>query len=191
MTLSMLPALMTTPPGLWRMSELAPDSFFSSGFIVSKDIHPCISSEEKALVEEVGFIISLGGGLSAVYSLMRHTGKKPFSRVELSRLKSLEPIVSETISKHCKMSISSKKSDPKEARKKGEAQFVDIFQDRLTPTQRDVAKLILRGHSIVSISLNMNITEGTVKLHKSNIYKRLSITTQSELFRMFIDYLEE
>ncbi|WP_299235465.1 helix-turn-helix transcriptional regulator [uncultured Halomonas sp.] len=178
------------PPGLWRMSDLAPDSFFSSGFIVSKDIHPCVSSEQEALVEEVGFIIPLGENLSAVYSLMRHTGKESFSHAELSQIKFFEPIISSSISRHCKSFIPSAKIDVEE-KKGGDGQFADIFQGRLTSTQRDVAKLILRGHSSSSIALIMNITKGTVKLHKSNIYKRLSISSQSELFRMFIDYLEK
>ncbi|CAM0554842.1 hypothetical protein EHLJMEHL_00429 [Vreelandella titanicae] len=177
--------------GLWRMSELAPDSFYSSGFIMSKSIHPCVSSEEGMLVEEVGFIITLKGNLSAVYSLMRNAGNEPFSIDEFMKLKSLEPIVQESISKHIKYLPSTKKRGEYSKKEKGESQFIDVFQDRLTPTQRDVAKLILRGHSVTSIALNMNITEGTAKLHKANLYKRLSISTQAELFRMFIDYLTE
>lgn len=177
--------------GLWRMSELAPDSFYSSGFIVSKSIHPCVSSEEGKLVEEVGYIINLQENLSAVYSLMRNTGKNPFSIDEFMKIKSFEPIIQASISKHLKYITSNKKRERHSTKEKGEDQFIDVFQDHLTPTQRDVAKLILRGHSVTSIALSMNITEGTAKLHKSNMYKRLSISTQAELFRMFIDYLAE
>lgn len=60
------------PAGLWRMSELAPDCFFSSGFSISQDIHPCVSSEHGTLIEEIGFIIPLQPRIAIVYSLMRN-----------------------------------------------------------------------------------------------------------------------
>ena len=59
----------------------------------------------------------------------------------------------------------------------------------LTPAQHAVTKLILRGHSNISIAGNLDITEGTVKQHRYNIYRRLGISSQSELFQRFIDHL--
>jgi DNA-binding CsgD family transcriptional regulator len=50
-------------------------------------------------------------------------------------------------------------------------------------------QLILRGHSNHSISLRLGITEGTAKIHRKAIYDRLDISSQSELFSMFIDFL--
>jgi DNA-binding CsgD family transcriptional regulator len=70
-----------------------------------------------------------------------------------------------------------------------ESAFRLAFGDRLTPTQHTVVRLILRGHSNVSIASHMQITEGTAKLHRYNIYKRLNISSQSELFQLFIEHL--
>ena len=58
-----------------------------------------------------------------------------------------------------------------------------------TSAQHRITKLILPGHSNLSIAENLGITEGTVKQHRYNIYKRLGISSQSELFQRFIDYL--
>lgn len=171
--------------GMWRMSELAPDCFYSSAFVISPEVHPCISAEEGSLVEEVGFIVPLANGIAATYSLMRLSGGAAFSDAEMAELKTLEPLVFSLMTAHWQAMQPPNRgegSDPDM-----ESAFQLAFQGRLTPTQQRVAKLILRGHSVASIAANLNITEGTAKLHRSNLYRRMSISSQSELFQIFID----
>lgn len=175
--------------GLWRMDELAPDSFFSSDFVISHDIHPCVSSEAGVLIEEIGFVVPLGAGVSATYSLMRNQGSSSFSPADIVSLKAAEAFIEVVLQAHWKLvqpagfiPVASDEDDV-------ETMFLSVFKDQLTSTQRNVARMILRGHSNISIANILNITEGTAKLHRSNIYKRLSITSQTELFQLFINYL--
>ncbi len=49
--------------------------------------------------------------------------------------------------------------------------------------------MVLRGHSSDSIGRHFGITTGTVKVHRKNIYAKLGISSQSELFSLFISYL--
>ena len=173
-------------PGLWRMRELAPDQFFDSEFYSSTEIHPCISMQAGSLVEEIGFLVSLDGGFNAVYSLMRSRGL-PFSAEEMDRLKAIEPVVREAIRSHwrdarvpeCPLSLDDLM----------ETAFASFCQDRLTYQQRRIVQLILRGHSNLSIGTIISVTEGTVKLHRQNIYKRLNISSQRELFALFVQNL--
>ncbi|MBC2886316.1 helix-turn-helix transcriptional regulator [Ochrobactrum sp. CM-21-5] len=175
--------------GLWRMDELAPDSFFSSDFVISHDIHPCVSSEAGVLIEEIGFVVPLGEGVSATYSLMRNQGKPPFSTTEFSRLKAAEPLIKAAIQAHWKQVKPAGFVPVLSGDDDVETMFLNVFADQLTGTQRNVARMILRGHSNISIANILGITEGTAKLHRSNIYKRLTITSQTELFQLFINYL--
>jgi DNA-binding CsgD family transcriptional regulator len=177
------------PEGLWRMSELAPDLFFSSEFNISRDVHPCISSEAGSLVEEIGFIIPLESSISATYSLMRMRGTVAFSASEMKRLKELEPIVGSMVRAHWRATRPMSFVPKPVAQDGTESTFLSAFGETLTPAQRSVAKLILRGHSNASIASNLDITEGTAKLHRSNIYRRLSISSNAELFQLFITYL--
>jgi hypothetical protein len=48
---------------------------------------------------------------------------------------------------------------------------------------------VLRGHSSDSISQQLGIAQGTVKIHRKNIYNKLKISSQSELFSLFISSL--
>jgi len=57
---------------------------------------------------------------------------------------------------------------------------------RLSQREREVAHMILQGHSSQSISLNLGISLTTVKTHRRNLYAKLNISTQQELFAAFL-----
>ncbi|WNW14262.1 helix-turn-helix transcriptional regulator [Pseudomonas sp. DTU_2021_1001937_2_SI_NGA_ILE_001] len=177
------------PGGLWRMSELAPDCFFSSGFSISPDIHPCVSSEHGTLVEEIGFIVPLQPRVALVYSLMRNLGDGPFSTEEMQTLEALTPVVHALLELHGRVRHGDSFAYAETSDARSEDAFMDILQGQLTEAQRYIAKLILQGHSSASIAALLGISEGTVKVHKHNIYQRLEISNNADLFRLFIDYL--
>jgi DNA-binding CsgD family transcriptional regulator len=179
------------PQGVWRMEDLAPDSFFSSEFVVSKDIHPCVSCENNVLVEEIGLISPITTESSIVFSMMRTQGSDAFHSSEIGRINEIFSIINSLIKRHVDLILSSKKSLSLKIEDDIEDQFIDFFNKKITPTQSQIAKLILRGHSVKSIAYLLKIKESTVKLHKSNIYNRLDILNQADLFRMLIDFLSQ
>ncbi|MBN9073336.1 MAG: helix-turn-helix transcriptional regulator [Rhizobiales bacterium] len=61
-------------------------------------------------------------------------------------------------------------------------------EQRLSPREAEIAELILRGHSSLSIALTLDIVEGTVKIHRKNIYRKLKISSQAELFSYFLSH---
>lgn len=58
----------------------------------------------------------------------------------------------------------------------------------LTKREVQILSMMLRGHSNISISLILNITEGTVKIHRKNSYRKLEISSQIELFLLILDF---
>jgi DNA-binding CsgD family transcriptional regulator len=180
-------------PGLYRMTALAPDHFFASDYYKSPAVHPCISMESGSLDEEIGFFVPLAGGFMATYSLMRSNGSGAFSDDDFARLAAIEPMVRFALSQHWRFITKSPGGHSRRTwsihGEAMEAAFNRFAADRLTPRQRLIVQLILRGHSNLSISLRLGITEGTAKIHRKAIYDRLGISSQSELFGMFIDFL--
>jgi DNA-binding CsgD family transcriptional regulator len=67
--------------------------------------------------------------------------------------------------------------------------FENFGEGVLTRREREVVRMVLRGHSSNSIGRQFHITTGTVKIHRKNIYAKLGISSQSELFSLFISYL--
>ena len=51
--------------------------------------------------------------------------------------------------------------------------------------------MILKGHSSESISRNLGISIATVKTHRQNLYAKLGLSTQQELFSLFLASLQE
>jgi len=52
-----------------------------------------------------------------------------------------------------------------------------------------VVQLFLHGHSTKSIAERLSISPETVKLHRKNSYAKLDVSSQAELFHLFIDSL--
>jgi len=55
----------------------------------------------------------------------------------------------------------------------------------LSLRERELVQLILAGHPTTTIARRLGITAGTVKNHRRNIYAKLDITTERELFIEF------
>jgi DNA-binding CsgD family transcriptional regulator len=68
----------------------------------------------------------------------------------------------------------------------GSAAFPD-FQ-LLTLREREIVTMVLRGHSTESIAMQLGISPGTVKIHRKNIYRKMKVSTQAELFAAFIGF---
>ena len=59
----------------------------------------------------------------------------------------------------------------------------------LTRRERQISQLLLRGHSSKSIARELGIAPGTVMVHKRNLFGKLGISSQYELFSLLIDDL--
>ncbi|URK88764.1 helix-turn-helix transcriptional regulator [Rhizobium sp. RCAM05350] len=109
---------------------------------------------------------------------------------ELENLRAYEPIVQAVIRSSWKREAN--RAFPQTGRDDlMEEAFGRLCADRLTLQQRNIVRLILRGHSNASIGESIGISEGTVRIHRKNIYKRLAISSQAELFSIFIDHLNQ
>lgn len=177
--------------GWYRMAELAPDAFFEGEYFNSPDVHPCISLASGSLAEEIVFLWCLTDGTYAAYSLMRCHGSAGFSEMDILGLRSCQPVMEALCRQHCAgMGVG------KEQRRDMQAiadqltlALRGFAADRLTLREQEIVGLILRGHSSVSIALNLNIAEGTVKNHRKHLYCKLGVGSQSELFHLFVSHL--
>ena len=61
----------------------------------------------------------------------------------------------------------------------------------LTPREREVVGLTLRGHSAGVLGKLLGISSGTVRNYRKNIYAKLRISSQGELLSAFISTISE
>lgn len=175
-------------PGLYRLRDIAPDRFYHSEYHRSY-------YRRTGLAEEIGFVIALPGDMRLVISLMRAGTSAPFSDRDIGKLRRVEPIVHAVAFRNWRNlgSQQAMGAEPEAAPPSLDTQvtsaFVNFGEDVLTRREREVVRMVLRGHSSESIGRHLEISTGTVKIHRKNIYGKLGISSQSELFSKFISYL--
>ncbi len=173
-----LAAIGPVEAGLWRLREIAPDRFYQGEYYRNY-------YAQTGLAEEVGFLIRVNEELALVVSLMRK--EKSFSSAEFRSLKRLWPVVDAACRKNWQNLVvsGSKPADGMEERIS--AAFHSIGEGVLTPRERQVVELTLRGHSADAIGKLLEISSGTVRIHRRNIYSKLRISSQGELFSLFLE----
>ncbi|MFQ5939347.1 MAG: LuxR C-terminal-related transcriptional regulator [Alphaproteobacteria bacterium] len=173
-----------TAPGVYRLLDLAPEHFYQSEYFRSY-------YHRTRLKEEIGFVLAFDKETTAVISLMRGSDSMRFSRAEMKRLHTIEPMVRAAAKQHWRLhgleedgAGRDAKAEPAAARL--DAAFQNFGASVLTPREREVARLVLLGHSSEAIAQRLNISAGTVKIHRKNIYAKLGISSQLELFSLFL-----
>jgi DNA-binding CsgD family transcriptional regulator len=63
--------------------------------------------------------------------------------------------------------------------------FADRFH--LTPREKEIVWLMLRGYPTSMIAKALAVSPGTVKNHRYRIYFKLDITTEREMFSRFLN----
>jgi DNA-binding CsgD family transcriptional regulator len=68
--------------------------------------------------------------------------------------------------------------------------LLDNFESEvLTNRERQIAKLVITGHSSQSAADSLNISPGTERVHRAKLYAKLKLRSNSELFSYFLDQL--
>jgi DNA-binding CsgD family transcriptional regulator len=172
----------TVAPGLWRMSEIAPDRFYQGEYFRNY-------YAQTGLAEEVGYLIDVHDNLSIVVSLMRRTRR--FSKAEIKALKAVWPIIDAACRRHWHTTAKNDDAHVPVLQKDVQRAFLSIGEGILTPREREVVEHTLRGNSADAIGKILGIASGTVRIHRKNIYSKLRISSQGELFSEFISAITE
>ncbi len=171
-------------PGIWRMRELAPDRFFSSEYYRTYYV-------QTGLAEEVGFFVPVDEQITVVLSLMRREATGPFSAAEFALLKKVEPLVSALVRHHWAglgRRFDAALAKTGRSRRKATHPPADGVWQHLNLTEREssIIELVLQGHSSESIGLRLGISTGTVKVHRRNVYRKLGISSQTQLLSLYL-----
>lgn len=182
--------------GVHRLRDLAPDAYFTSDHYRQFKVQQQTDEELgyrtygwPAGMEEVAVAIELPKNELAEISFYRRVSLGGFSDADCELLRMIEPLIGaiyRRIWQHCG------KDSKSEARWTSfDALLGDFGKGQLSPRECDVAHMILKGHSSESISRNLGISVTTVKTHRQNLYAKLGLSTQQELFSLFLMSLQK
>jgi DNA-binding CsgD family transcriptional regulator len=182
-----LAAVRLVAPGLYRLRDMAPDRFYQGEYYRNY-------YAQTGLAEEIAFFVDLPGQSTLVLSMMR--AERLFSQKEFLALEAVLPFVASVAHRHWaglsqQFGKDRKASSPKRQRRALSDDLGSFGAGILTPREREIAEFTLKGHSAESTGQILGISPGTVRIHRRNIYAKLQINSQGELFSRFLETLAE
>jgi len=182
-----LACIKSVESGLYRLRDHAPDRFYQSEYFRNYYV-------QTGLAEEIAFFVNLPDAAVVIVSLMRT--RKSFTAKEVRDLGRYLPVVLAACHKNwfdlaSKFGVARSKERAGGRSKSLELALQNFGKDLLTTREREVVEFTLKGHSAVAVGRILEISPGTVRIHRRNIYSKLRIRSQGELFSGFIKTLLE
>jgi DNA-binding CsgD family transcriptional regulator len=175
-------AIRKDKPTLCRFRDELPDRFRSSEYYRQY-------CERTHLLDEMDYLAQVSGRTTIVLVVGRRD--RMFTKAELQRLKTIVPVVQSAI-RQTWVEWHAKADDPHgdaSVHKRLTECFENFGESILTRRERQISQLLLRGHSTKSVARELRIAPGTVMVHKRNLFGKLGISSQYELFSLLIDDL--
>lgn len=183
------------PPNAYLISELVSpkytDHIASSNLDIRVEDNETIGYRTPGWpknMTEVLALISLPDGKMVEFSFLTSLTGDQTARCH-AQVKEIYQVLASAVLKHYE--FAAEDFDTSKARPSQEHWFQSFGQEVLTKRERSVVRMILTGHSSNAITLNLGISLPTVKTHRRNIYAKLQISSQAELFSLFVQKLIE
>ncbi|MFI8480829.1 helix-turn-helix transcriptional regulator [Pseudomonas sp. NPDC078700] len=172
--------------GFYPLAEIAPDNFFSSEYYKNYYL-------KCGAVEDSHYIIDLDEGRKLSLCVYQGCSGSRFSKIQLNLLRAAEPLVRELCLQFDRTGGLAQclpdEQGPSDLSRHIRAAFMSFGDDVLTDREREIAHILLRGHSVKSSAKLLEISPQTVRMHRKNLYTKLGVNSQAELFALFIDWL--
>ena len=177
--------------GVYRFRDLAPDDYFSTGFT---ETHKVIEAPEEEIAymtegwprgyEELDLAVPIDD-VTIEIDLYKKYEDGGFSEADIEKLSSHMSVIGALTRKFWQLRSDKLAPNPRDN------SINDIYDDfgasELSNREREVIQYVLRGHSSGSIALNLDVSVTTIKTHRKRAYSKLNISSQSELFSMFLN----
>jgi DNA-binding CsgD family transcriptional regulator len=178
--------------GFYHLEEIAPDNFFDSDYYKSYYLKAGCS-------EDSYYIVDTGNDTKISVSLFQGFGGECLRVDQLNLLRAVEPLVREFVSEFSQRGLlrsheiqsNNDQGLRDDLKHRVQSAFEQFGCDVLTEREREVAHMVLRGHSVKSTASQMGISPETVRMHRKNLYLKLEVGSQSELFALFIEWLRK
>ncbi|AHI25854.1 helix-turn-helix transcriptional regulator [Komagataeibacter swingsii] len=163
-------ALSGPEAGLYRIDDVAPELFRQTEYYQTYYRHMVDHDEAQFLVPvEGGRVISLSLGSHGVFSAADMGGLQLYAAWVL-------PLMA--------LAVRLEAGGAEAGGEDVEAVLERLGRPRLTAREMDVMVLMQAGHATKSIARSMRISPHTIKVHRRNIYEKLGVSTQAEVFAL-------
>ena len=171
--------------GLYQLSDIAPDQFQSNEYFKSYYCHT-------TLTDELVFFAGISCDTSITVCIGRDaTTALRFSSRDYSTARQIAPVVNALVRMNWRGIKAPDVDGPVNIVGQLRQRLIAEQDISLSPRQAQVAFMILRGHSSISIGLTLGISHQTVKVLRKQLYRKCKISSQGELYYLIAPYLSQ
>ena len=164
------------------LDTCAPDDFRQSDYFR-------MFYSDTGLRDEVTIFVAAGADVSIVLSLGQRDGRHPRAPDACPRLQALLPVIAALCLKHWPDPARHPSANIDNSPDFERPDFERMGLPKLSLREAEVVRMMLKGHSSKSMARLFGISPETVKVHRKRIYSKLGLTSQGELFSLFVSTL--
>lgn len=164
--------------GVFRLRDLSPSGFRDSEYYKTW-YRNC------GYQDECGYLIPIGQEGFVNIALGKTRPRARFSRKQLETYQSILPTVEVLCQRHWQ--DCGRQSVGTNLRLQLNNALDAFGSSLLTEREAQVINLVLHGHSTKTLAEKLSISMETVKLHRKHAYAKLEVSSQAELFYLFLD----
>ncbi|HWQ09471.1 MAG TPA: LuxR C-terminal-related transcriptional regulator, partial [Holophaga sp.] len=169
------------PSGIYWLREFAPDDFFESEFY--RRFYSRIG-----LSDDIFLMWRIDGDSALLFFLERSIRNPVFQSSDLTALGCLLPFALSASARHHELAGHGGRPRGTDlTHRKVQSTIADFGRSLLTQREREVLFCMLQGYSSGMTAQRLSTSEGTIKIHRKNIHRKLDIASQAELFSLFIN----
>ena len=173
-------------PACCRLQDIAPDGFGESEYYLKYYKHIDVT-------DEYCFNVPVSAGSMFHVTLLLTGRKHGYDNQALRILESLSPAVGAVLTRYSELRAAELAPTDADA-DTFHTQLGTVFKtfgcQVLTTREKQITDLTLKGYSDKLTARELDITPATVRNHKKNIFGKLEISSQGQLFGLFLEVLQ-
>ncbi|MFG1491570.1 helix-turn-helix transcriptional regulator, partial [Oceanospirillum sp. HFRX-1_2] len=138
------------------------------------------------LIDEVSIIVNIKPDVQLHLSLGLRDSRRVLTPEDISRLEVVTPLLIALTRSHWP-DVSGETS---RVGAHMENAFNQFGTSKLSERESEIARLTLQGHSSKSMARLLDISPETVKVYRKKVHQKLAISSQGELFSIFLEALK-
>jgi len=168
------------PSGVYWLRDIAPDDFYDSEYYR-------VFYSQIGLSDSVDLLWRINEDTALNIFIERSIRHAKFQATDLLAIRTLAPIILSATARHYALTAAAAERDSdKLTHRKVQSTVENFASSLLTQRERQVLFYMISGYSSALTAERLKTTEGTIKIHRKNIHRKLDIGSQAELFSLFI-----
>ena len=167
--------------GMHWLRDIAPDDFFQSEYYR-------VFYSQIGLSDSIELLWRIDGDSALNFFIERSIRNSKFQSADLIAIQVVLPIIFAAAAKHHELTAAASRRDSDTlTHGKVQSTIRNFASSLLTRRERQVLFYMISGYSSALTAQRLETTEGTIKIHRKNIHRKLDISSQAELFSLFIN----